>query len=176
MNEPARARPYTHGLRTPAHTQVPALGPRGVGWVVLQSLVFGALVACVLLGPGWPEGAESPLRVAGIVLEACGAVLFALGVRGLGSAFTPFPLPLEDASLRRDGIYGRVRHPVYGGIIVFALGVSLWRSPLAFVPTALLAGLFELKSRREEFWLAERYPDYADYRAATRRRFVPWVI
>jgi protein-S-isoprenylcysteine O-methyltransferase Ste14 len=155
---------------------VPALGPRGVGWVVLQSLVFGVLAACALFGPGWPEGVESPLRDAGIGLEACGAALVALGVRGLGSAFTPFPLPLEHANLRRDGIYGRVRHPVYGGIIVFALGVSLWRSPLALVPTALLAGVFELKSRREELWLAERYPEYPDYRAATPRRFVPWVV
>jgi protein-S-isoprenylcysteine O-methyltransferase Ste14 len=147
-----------------------------VGWVVLQSLVFGVLAACALLGPGWPGGVESPLRATGIGLEACGAVLVALGVRGLGSAFTPFPLPLEHASLRRDGIYGRVRHPVYGGIIVFALGVSLWRSPLALMPTALLAGVFELKSRREELWLVERYPEYPDYRAATPRRFIPWVI
>ncbi len=155
---------------------MPALGPRGVGWVVLQSLMFVVLAACALLGPGWPEAAESGLRAAGIGLEACGAVLFALGVRGLGSAFTPFPLPLEHAVLRRDGIYSQVRHPVYGGIVVFALGVSLWRSPLVLVPTALLAGLFELKSRREELWLAERYPEYPDYRAATPRRFVPWVI
>jgi len=44
------------------------------------------------------------------------------------------------------------------------------------VPTVLLAGVFELKSRREELWLAERYPEYPDYRAATPRRFVPWVI
>ena len=155
---------------------MPALGPRGVGWVVLQSLVFGVLVVCGLLGPGWPERAESSLRAAGIGLEASGAVLSALGVRGLGSAFTPFPLPLEHADLRRNGIYSQVRHPVYGGIVVFALGVSLWRSPLALVPTALLAGVFELKSRREELWLAERYPEYAAYRAATPRRFIPWVI
>jgi protein-S-isoprenylcysteine O-methyltransferase Ste14 len=141
----------------------------------LQSLLFGALVACGLFAPSWPSGAETPLRAVGIAAGVCGAVLFALGVRGLGTAFTPFPLPREHAGLRREGIYRRVRHPVYGGIIVFALGFSLWRSPLALVPTALLAGLFELKSRREELWLAERYPEYPDYRAATPRRFVPWV-
>ena len=152
---------------------VPALGPRGEGWVVLQSLLFGAIVACGLLGDDWPGKAESPLRVVGIVLEVCGALLAVLGVRGLGSSFTTLPLPRERAGLRRDGIYRRVRHPVYGGVIVLALGWSLHQSPLALVPTALLVAVFELKSRREELWLTERYPEYADYRAATPRRFIP---
>jgi len=30
-------------------------------------------------------------------------------------------------------------------------------------------GFFDLKSRREERWLEERYPGYAAYRARTRR-------
>jgi protein-S-isoprenylcysteine O-methyltransferase Ste14 len=106
----------------------------------------------------------------------CGAVLGVLGVRRLGSSFTPVPLPRKHAGLRRDGIYKRVRHPIYGGLIVFMLGWSLCHSPVALAPTALLAAVFELKSRREELWLTERYPEYADYRAATPRRFIPWVI
>ncbi len=155
---------------------VPALGPRGEGWVVLQSLLFAAIVACALLGAGWPERTEWPLRIVGIALEVCGAILGVLGVRGLGSSFTAFPLPREHAGLRRAGIYKLVRHPIYGGVIVVALGSSLWRSPLALVPTVLLAGVFELKSRREELWLTERYPEYAGYRAATPHRFIPWLI
>jgi protein-S-isoprenylcysteine O-methyltransferase Ste14 len=155
---------------------VPALGPRGEGWVVLQSLLFGAIVACGLLGGDWPGKAESPLRVVGIAFAVCGAILAVLGVRGLGSSFTALPLPREHAGLRRAGIYKLVRHPIYGGVVVFALGSSLWRSPLALVPTVLLAGVFELKSRREELWLTERYPEYADYRAATPHRFIPWLI
>ena len=155
---------------------MPALGPRGEGWVVLQSVAFGAIAGCGILGTGWPETIESPLHVAGVALEVGGVVLGALGVRGLGSSFTPFPLPRERAGLRRDGIYRRARHPIYGGIIIFALGWSLGRSPFALVPTVLLAAVFELKSRREEVWLTERYPEYADYRAATRRRFIPWLI
>jgi protein-S-isoprenylcysteine O-methyltransferase Ste14 len=155
---------------------VPALGPRGEGWVVLQSLMFGAIVACGLLGDDWPGKTEALLRVVGIALGVCGATLAVLGVRGLGSSFTPLPLPREHAGLRRAGIYKRVRHPVYGGVIVLTLGWSLHQSPLALVPTTLLAGVFELKSRREELWLTERYPEYADYRSTTRRRFIPWVL
>jgi protein-S-isoprenylcysteine O-methyltransferase Ste14 len=133
-------------------------------------------VAIGLLGAGSPGGAAWPLRAVGIAVEVCGAVLGVLGVRGLGSSFTPFPRPREHAGLRRDGIYRLVRHPIYGGVVLFVLGWSLCHSPLALVPTALLAGVFELKSRREEVWLTERYPEYADYRAATGRRFIPWLI
>jgi protein-S-isoprenylcysteine O-methyltransferase Ste14 len=44
------------------------------------------------------------------------------------------------------------------------------------VPTALLALVFALKSRREELLLADRYPEYANYRAVTPRRFIPWLL
>jgi protein-S-isoprenylcysteine O-methyltransferase Ste14 len=33
---------------------------------------------------------------------------------------------------------------------------------------------FDLKSRREEIWLAEQFPDYAAYKARTRR-LLPWL-
>jgi protein-S-isoprenylcysteine O-methyltransferase Ste14 len=155
---------------------VPTLGPRGEGWVLLQSLVFGAIVACGVFGPDWPHRARSPLQAVGAALEVCGLALGALGVRALGSSFTPFPCPRETGGLRRDGIYRKVRHPIYGAVLVFAAGWSLQRSPIALVPTALLAAVFELKSQREELWLTERYPEYADYRAATRHRFIPWLI
>jgi protein-S-isoprenylcysteine O-methyltransferase Ste14 len=155
---------------------VPALGPRGEGWVLLQSLVFGGIVACGVFGADWPHRVQSLLQAVGAALEVCGLVLGVLGVRALGSSFTPFPRPRADAGLRRGGIYSNVRHPIYGAIIVFAIGWSLQRSPLALVPTALLAVVFVLKSRREEQWLTERYPEYADYRVATRRRFIPWIL
>jgi len=68
-----------------------------------------------------------------------------------------------------------VRHPVYGGAILVGLGWSLAAAPLGLAPTALLAVLFDLKARREEAWLIERFPDYAVYRLRTRWRFVPWL-
>ena len=77
--------------------------------------------------------------------------------------------------LRQGGIFGLVRHPVYGGVILIGLGWSLADAPLGLVPTALLAVLFDLKAQREEAWLIERFPEYAAYRAGTPRRFVPWL-
>ena len=154
----------------------PALGRRGEGWVVLQSLVFGAAAACAALGPRWPYGGEPWLRVAGFVLEATGVAMFVVSRITLGSSFTPLPRPRDRSTLRSTGIYARARHPVYGGVLVAGLGLSLHRSPLVLAPTAVLAVVFWLKSIREEAWLAERYPDYPGYRRATPRRFIPWIV
>jgi protein-S-isoprenylcysteine O-methyltransferase Ste14 len=154
---------------------LPELGPRGEGWVVLQSVLIVAIGACGFAGIYWPSSVESFLVVLGIVLAVLGAVLFALGVLALGSAFTAFPRPRERSDFRRGGIYRAVRHPVYGGVLMLALGWSLAESPLALIPTALLAVLFDLKARREEAWLIERYPAYEGYRRSTPRRLIPFV-
>jgi protein-S-isoprenylcysteine O-methyltransferase Ste14 len=91
----------------------------------------------------------------------------------LGAALTPNPRPRTGAGLRDRGLYRRVRHPIYGGVILGSLAWSLWLSPTALAPTALTAVFVDLKSRREEAWLEERYPGYASYRSRVRRRFLP---
>jgi Phospholipid methyltransferase len=93
-----------------------------------------------------------------------------MGVLSLGSSFTPLPRPRARTHLRQSGIFRFVRHPVYGGVILIALGWSLAEAPLGLLATALLALLFDLKARREEAWLSERFPEYAAYRARTPRR------
>jgi len=154
----------------------PALGRRGEGWVVLQSIVLVAMVACAIVGPRWPPSVQPWLRTFGFVLEAAGAGMLILSRITLGRAFTPLPRPRDRSTLRSTGIYARARHPLYGGLLVFGLGLSLHRSPLVLAPTAVLAVVFWLKSIREEAWLAERYPEYPAYWRATPNRFIPWII
>jgi protein-S-isoprenylcysteine O-methyltransferase Ste14 len=154
---------------------LPDLGPRGEGWVVLQLLLFAAIVGCGFTGVTWPRAVESFLVVLGLVFVFAGAVLLVLGALALGRSLTPFPRPHDRAELRQGGIYRAVRHPIYGGLLMLALGWSLAEAPLALVPTLLLAVAFDLKARREEAWLFERYPAYGAYRSRTPRRFVPFV-
>ena len=154
----------------------PALGRRGEGWVVLQSIVIVAAVACAVIGPSWPNNSEFWLRVMGFVLEAAGAGILIVSRITLGRSFTPMPRPRDRSTLRTTGIYAGARHPIYGGLLVFLLGLSFHRSPLVLAPTVLLAGIFWFKSIREEAWLAERYPEYDAYRRATSRHFIPWII
>ena len=155
--------------------QIPELGPRGEGWVAVQLLLIVAIVACGFVGVYWPGSIEGYAVVLGLILALAGAIEFLLGVFALGSSLTPFPRPRSGAELRAGGAFRVVRHPVYGGVILLALGWSVAEAPLALAPTAVLAVFFDLKSRREEAWLGERYPEWAVYAARTPRRFIPWL-
>jgi len=153
-------------------SRVPELGRRGGGWLILQALLAAAVVGCSFLGVYWPHRAESFLGVLGFVVAVAGLAVLVLGVLALGRSFTPLPRPHPRAEFREGGPYRFVRHPIYGGVILVAFGWSIADAPVALAPSALLAVLFDLKSRREEAWLVERYPAYASYRERTRR-FVP---
>jgi protein-S-isoprenylcysteine O-methyltransferase Ste14 len=97
------------------------------------------------------------------------------GVRDLGESLTPLPHPRDDADLVETGIYGSVRHPIYGGLILLGLGWALLAaSPLALALALVLVPFFWLKSSMEERWLGERFPTYPDYRRRTRR-FIAWI-
>jgi len=153
----------------------PALGPRGEGWVALQGVLLVGVVVTAALGPGWPASVRVPVAILGAVSVAVGALLAVAGSRRLGSALTPLPRPREAQGLREDGIYRLVRHPIYGGVLLLAIGLSAWRSPWALVPTLLLAMLFDRKRRREEAWLREAYPGYEEYQRRVTHVFWPRV-
>jgi protein-S-isoprenylcysteine O-methyltransferase Ste14 len=159
----------------PRVDRLPELGPRGEGWLVLQLLLGAAIIGCGFVGVYWPGSADSFLGILGLLIAVAGVLLVVLGVLSLGHSFTPLPRPRAHTHLRQSGIFRLVRHPVYGGAILIGLGWSLADAPLGLIPTALLALLFDLKARREEAWLIERFPAYATYREGTPRRFVPWL-
>ncbi len=115
------------------------------------------------------------MRIAGAAVLLIGLGLMVGGARSLGSALTPLPRPRETGSLRDDGVYGFVRHPIYGGLMLITLGVALGGSPWALPAVGVLVLVLVGKSLREERWLVERYPEYATYRERTRRRFLPFI-
>jgi len=155
---------------------LPSLGPRGEGWVAIQFILLGAIaVAGWWGGPAWTGAVVTVSTLAGLLGIAAGAVMAFLGVRHLGDALTPLPHPREQAELVQTGIYRRVRHPIYGGLIVAALGWGLLTASIpALLLTGVLAVFFRLKSAREETWLTDQFPAYGAYRERTRR-FIPWL-
>jgi protein-S-isoprenylcysteine O-methyltransferase Ste14 len=142
---------------------------------VLQVVLFLAVVGAAWWGTPWPSQIRTATRVAGTAAIVAGVSLSLAGSRALGSALTPFPRPRDGAAFREDGVYALARHPIYGGVLLIALGVSLISSPVALIPAALLGLLFEGKRRREEAWLAERYPGYRSYRSRVSRSFLPFL-
>ena len=86
---------------------------------------------------------------------------------------SPMPRPRDTAVLIQDGVYRQLRHPIYAALILIAIGWSLLTASLLALGLALaLALLLDLKARREEVWLRDRYPGYAAYATHTKR-FVP---
>lgn len=159
-------------------SRLPALGPRGEGWVAAQVVLFAVIagtggwaVADGEASRAWP----SPAFLAGVVGIAAGGVLALRGVWDLRVSLSPFPRPVKGAQLVETGAYRLIRHPIYSGLVLAALG---WGSATSSVPalasTGLLFLLFVGKSRREEAWLAAEHPGYRDYQARTKR-LIPWL-
>jgi protein-S-isoprenylcysteine O-methyltransferase Ste14 len=148
------------------------MGKRGEGWFLLQLVIF----ALILFAPKVPPLAFPLwLRVLGLAIIAVGGIFGTGGALALGSNLSPFPKPIEGGVLVTSGVYRWVRHPIYTGLILGTLGWSVWRSSLLGVGLAVLLFLFfDLKSRREERWLVEAYPNYEEYRRRVRK-LLPFV-
>lgn len=139
---------------------------RGGGWVVAQFALMAVIVVLGLLPGDWPGW----LRAAGLVLLVIGIAGFAWSARTLGDSLTPYPRPPDDATLVQTGPYRLVRHPIYAaGTLVF-VGAALAASIPATFAAALLPMLWWFKAGVEERFLAERFPDYAEYRRRVPRR------
>lgn len=150
---------------------------RGRGWVLAQIALLAALVLAPRHLPGlpeWPAALRWPALAAGVALALAGVVVGGLGALQLGANLTIFPRPKEDGALVQGGMYGLVRHPIYTGALLCALGYALLR---ASIPSLLLSlvlwGFFERKARREEQWLLAQFPEYAAYARRVPGRILP---
>jgi protein-S-isoprenylcysteine O-methyltransferase Ste14 len=111
--------------------------------------------------------------MAGVAVLTLGVVLIVWGFISLGSALSPFPRPLEEAVLHRQGAFRLMRHPIYTGVILASLGWTWWwLCWIGMLPVLALAIFFDRKAAYEEIWLREKYGDYGDY-ARCVKKFIP---
>jgi len=93
----------------------------------------------------------------------------------LGRGLTPLPYPKDGAKFVQTGSFALVRHPMYGGGLMLALGWALFvQGCLTLGYVATLFAFLDAKSRREERWLAERFPEYTSYQRRVRK-LIPFV-
>jgi protein-S-isoprenylcysteine O-methyltransferase Ste14 len=158
--------------------RIPNLGPRGEGWVLVQVVLLIAigLAGLAVLPGGVPLGR---VRVAALVLGglgmAVGGLVAVASILALGSNLSAFPRPTAANELVEAGAYRYLRHPVYAGIVLAAIGWGLLTASLLAIALSFILLLwFDLKARRDEAWLATRHPSYEAYCARTRK-FVPFI-
>ncbi|KAJ9531797.1 hypothetical protein QJQ45_021950 [Haematococcus lacustris] len=89
----------------------------------------------------------------------------------LGRNLSPMPVPRARHTLVTSGMYAFVRHPMYAGLLMFCMGLTiLTRSETRILLVLLLWWILEQKSVVEEVALLERYPDeYAEYKARVKK-------
>jgi protein-S-isoprenylcysteine O-methyltransferase Ste14 len=137
-------------------------------------ILLEALVCLPDLARLPPRTAVGWLSVAtGIVVAGASAWIAYRGIRDLGDNLTALPAPRRAARLVETGVYARVRHPIYVGVIGLGIGWGLVAvSVPALAVAVVLAAWLDLKSRREEVWLRAHHAGYDAYERRTRR-FVP---
>ncbi len=157
----------------------PVQAPRGsgIGFVLVQAVLLGIL----FFGPTH-FNADASIEPPNDLLLWCGYGIFILGTVialiaaiNLGKNLTPLPRPKENAELIQRGLYRFVRHPIYFGVIVLSLGWGLiQQSALVWLYVLIIAIFFDIKSRKEEQWLVERFSAYVGYQGRVRK-LIPWI-
>jgi len=137
---------------------------------MLVFLQFALLIALAI----FPDGTQvqSWATITGIFLIGIGVIVMFMGFRGLGKSLTANPVPNQDGKLVTTGIYSRVRHPIYAGLLAITLGLvvssGVWGQILLWLALAML---LTYKLRWEEVMLTAKYKDYAEYKARVPAMF-----
>lgn len=135
--------------------------------VVLQ---LAALLGCV-----YPVNLTNLGSVNALALCLLGATLglTALYYNKIGN-FSVYPEIRDGAKLITTGPYKFVRHPMYLALFIMMTGISIYNGhAINFVSLSIIVPVLVRKALIEEYYLADRFPDYDSYKTTTRR-FIPW--
>jgi protein-S-isoprenylcysteine O-methyltransferase Ste14 len=145
--------------------------------LVVHFLAFGAMYAgmgqAVFAGrvPAWFPGQ----RIAGTIVIASGSALMCWSLVYFKS--WRFRARVDAGhELATGGPFALVRHPIYAGMNLLAIGTAIWIPDLlCWIATALMILGSDLRGRAEEHVLRETFgAEYERYCARTRR-FIPRI-
>jgi protein-S-isoprenylcysteine O-methyltransferase Ste14 len=149
------------------------MGQKGEGWVIIQVILFALIALAPQVSLPWVATWIPTLL--GYSLLTFGLCLLFVSILNLGKNLTPFPRPIPNGKMVTTGMYSLVRHPMYFSIILVCLGFSLLTiNPIRLGLTGLIFVFLDAKSRQEETWLKQQYPNYVDYQKRTKK-LIPWI-
>ena len=145
----------------------------GATYVLIQAGLLGIL----FLGPtDWwgilslSQRVSETLKMIALILFPLGVLIAIVAAIQLKRNLTPLPMPVEHGELIQTGLYAYVRHPIYLGVILMALAWFLHtQAVLTLVEFIAVMIFFEVKSRQEEYWMGQVYPEYAGYQRRTAK-------
>ena len=162
-----------HGQRS--RTVRVAEDRKGVLEIVLLAGAFlgTTLMPVVWALTGFPARADYPLHpvpyALGLVVMAAGFWLFYRSHADLGTNWSITLQTRESHSLVTDGIYERIRHPMYAAIFLLSIAHLLFVSNWIVAPAYLLSFglLYVFRVAHEERMMLDRFG--SEYRAYMRR-------
>ena len=137
--------------------------------IVSHALVTLQFTAIVIVA--WPFLEQAADRSQWLAIRALGVIigLYTLAHNKLGN-FGIYPEPIPDGCLVTTGPYRWIRHPMYTSLLLFMLGIALYRHAWPnYLGLALLTIAIFGKMYREEAHLHLKFEDYSDYVKRTRR-------
>jgi len=114
-----------------------------------------------------------PMQMLAAALIGIGSLGSLLVLWRLGKSFSIMP---EARKLVTGGPYAHARHPLYTVEMITITGTALqFAAPWSWLIALVVVALLWIRSHFEEQVLMEAYPEYAAYRARTKR-FIPGII
>jgi protein-S-isoprenylcysteine O-methyltransferase Ste14 len=175
----------------------------GAGWIVFWAYWLVMAVTAKAGRSGWTQSAGVRVGIILVilllirlrVLKGHGAATGNPWLLGIGLAIFVLGLALAvwarvylgrnwgmpmsqkaDPELVTTGPYGRIRHPIYSGIILAMVGTAIAVSPYWLIAAAILGAYFLVSAVVEERTMAKLFPAaYPPYKRATKM-LIPYVL
>ena len=110
-----------------------------------------------------------------LLFIAAGIAIIVVSILQLNKNLSPFPTPKENSELITTGLFSKIRHPIYSGILLLAFSFALYQnSGFKILISFFLLILFYFKTRYEEKQLSLKFPEYKNYKR-TAGRFFPKI-
>jgi protein-S-isoprenylcysteine O-methyltransferase Ste14 len=115
-------------------------------------------------------------------ISGLGLLLFVIGCIVITLVFkeNPFAAPVvkyqRNQKVVDTGVYRVVRHPMYSGFALLAIGMALWlESFLGAIASLIPIAILAVRSSIEEQFLKETLPGYPAYTQQVPYRLIPFV-
>ena len=147
--------------------------------VAANFAAFGMFFLSLLVFSGSPEGPTALLLAsAGAILAVGGAGLVLRSRAALGPAWSFVPVADEATGVITTGPYRRVRHPIYLGLALLAMGNALAFSswPATLIVLGGIVPTFAWRAHAEETVLSRTFGEsYERYQSHTKM-IIPHVL
>ena len=155
----------------------------GIGFVILRGILFFALLAFLamyFLGAAWMRAFSLPLpawlRWIGFALGIVSVVFWTWAQIHLDTQWSAQLQLKQSHRLATTGPYAYVRHPLYSGMIGWAVAVSLLTANWIFIAVCVLSivGVIVRVPKEEQMMIEAFGDEYKAYRQRTGRFFPKW--